>query len=208
VIPDSLRNHKFSLIFAAFKVTPMDILIVGSGGREHALAWKIRQSASCKNIFVAPGNAGTAAIAKNIPIDIHDFPKLGSFCVDAGINMVVVGPEGPLVNGIRDYFENNPTLQHILLVGPGKEGAQLEGSKDFSKQFMIRHGIPTAKARTFQVHELEQGLEYLSSCKIPVVLKADGLAAGKGVIIASSLREAKETLREMLEERKFGAASA
>jgi phosphoribosylamine--glycine ligase len=126
----------------------MNILVIGNGGREHALAWKIRQSPDCGKIFVAPGNAGTALVAENVAIATDDFQKLGDFCLDQSIELVVVGPEGPLVKGIRDFFEEDAKLKHILMVGPGKVGAQLEGSKDFSKQFMLRHGIPTAKART------------------------------------------------------------
>jgi phosphoribosylamine--glycine ligase len=186
----------------------MNILIVGNGGREHALAWKIKQSTRCDRLFVAPGNGGTAAVAENISIPVDDFPRLGTFCLENKIELVVVGPEGPLVNGIRDYFEADPRLNKVLMVGPGKAGAQLEGSKDFSKQFMVRHGIPTAKAKTFQVNQMKEALRYLETCKPPIVLKADGLASGKGVIILPSVQEAQKTLREMLEERKFGEASA
>jgi len=186
----------------------MNILIVGSGGREHALAWKIKQSKHCDRLYVAPGNGGTAAIAENVPIPVDDFRSLGAFCIDSKIGLVVVGPEGPLVNGIRDYFEADPRLKNILLVGPGRAGAQLEGSKDFSKQFMVRHGIPTAGAKTFQVNQLKEALRYLETCKPPIVLKADGLASGKGVIISPTVQEAQETIREMLEDKKFGAASA
>jgi phosphoribosylamine--glycine ligase len=185
----------------------MNILIIGNGGREHALAWKIRQSKRCDLLFVAPGNSGTASIARNVAIEPDDFINLGAFCVNQAIDLVVVGPEGPLVKGIRDYFETNQALRNILLVGPGQTGAQLEGSKDFSKQFMIRHGVPTARARTFNAGELAEGLRYLTSCKTPIVLKADGLAAGKGVVIAGSHEEAAQTLAEML-QGKFGEASA
>lgn len=186
----------------------MNILIIGSGGREHAFAWKIKQSKHCDRLFVAPGNGGTAAVAENISIAVDDFPKIGDFCLQQKIELVLVGPEVPLVKGIRDYFENNPELKSILLVGPGKEGAQLEGSKDFSKQFMLRNGVPTAKAKTFSASELIQSFSYLEKCTPPIVLKADGLAAGKGVIICQSIEEAKESLREMLEDKKFGDASA
>jgi len=185
----------------------MNILIIGNGGREHAFAWKIRQSSLCDNLFVAPGNAGTAALAQNIPIAIGDFEKLGQFCIDRQIGLIIVGPEAPLVNGIRDFFESHPLLNTIPLVGPNKTGAQLEGSKDFSKQFMLRHGIPTAQARTFQAHEINQAKEYLDACTPPVVLKADGLAAGKGVIITEDKAEAKQVITEMLVEKKFGDAS-
>ncbi len=186
----------------------MNILIIGSGGREHAFAWKIKQSKYCDKLFVAPGNAGSATVAENVSIAVDDFAKIGDFCLRQNIELVLVGPEVPLVKGIRDYFENDPQLKSILLVGPGKEGAQLEGSKDFSKQFMLRNGVPTAKAKTFSATELIQSLSYLEKCTPPIVLKADGLAAGKGVIICQSREEAKENLREMLEDKKFGEASA
>ena len=186
----------------------MNILVIGNGGREHALTWKIRQSPLSDKIFVAPGNAGTSELAQNVPIEVNDFAKLGKLCIDESIGLVVVGPEGPLVDGIRDYFEGDPSLQHILMVGPGKEGAQLEGSKDFSKQFMLRNGIPTAKARSFTATDLDQAFDYISTCKPPIVLKADGLAAGKGVIISLSQTEAKAVLKDMLVNKKFGAASA
>lgn len=198
-----MANYLFDL-----SLISMNILVVGSGGREHALAWKIKQSQHCNQLFIAPGNAGTGMVGTNVPIAQHDFPALGSFCVEQHIELVVVGPEGPLVDGIRDYFEEDRRLKSILMVGPGKSGARLEGSKDFSKQFMIRNGIPTAKARTFEKGQLSEALEYVSHCQPPVVLKADGLAAGKGVIITSSIPEAQETMRQMLEERKFGEASA
>lgn len=186
----------------------MNILVIGNGGREHALAWKIRQSPLCEKIFVAPGNAGTASVAENVAIDVDDFEGLGKFCDDNAIGLVVVGPEGPLVKGIRDYFESEKALASILMVGPGKLGAQLEGSKDFSKQFMLRHQIPTAKARTFIASDLNQAFDYISSCKPPIVLKADGLAAGKGVIISLSQGEAKAVVKEMLINKRFGQASA
>lgn len=186
----------------------MNILIIGNGGREHALAWKIRQSSLCNKLFVAPGNAGTALVAENVAIATEDFHKLGRFCGDNFIELVVVGPEAPLVKGIRDYFESDPWLKDILIVGPGKIGAQLEGSKDFSKQFMLRHGIPTAKAKAFSVSEMQQAFDYISTCKPPIVLKADGLAAGKGVIISLSQTEARAVLKDMLVNKKFGEASA
>ena len=181
----------------------MNILIVGNGGREHALSWKIKQSKHCGKLFVSPGNAGTSLEAVNIAIGINDFPRLGSFCLENQIELVVVGPEGPLVNGLRDHFEADARLQHILLVGPGRAGAQLEGSKDFSKQFMVRNGIPTAKARTFRADQIGEALNYLKSCTPPIVLKADGLAGGKGVVISPSIAEAQGVLHEMLEEKKF-----
>ncbi len=186
----------------------MNVLLVGNGGREHALAWKIKQSSHCSELFVAPGNAGTALVAKNVAIGVDEFEKLGTFCLENKIELVVVGPEVPLVKGIRDYFEQQPLLKNILMVGPGKAGAQLEGSKDFSKQFMIRNQVPTAKAKTFYTGQSAEAAAYLATCQPPLVLKADGLAAGKGVIITSDLTEAQATIREMLEERKFGDASS
>jgi phosphoribosylamine---glycine ligase len=186
----------------------MNILIVGNGGREHALAWKIRQSQQCDKLFVAPGNAGTRLVAENVEIEAEDFHKLGKFCKDNSIELLIVGPEAPLVKGIRDYFESDPWLKDILIIGPGKTGAQLEGSKDFSKQFMLRNGIPTAKAKAFNVSEMEQAFEYIATCKPPIVLKADGLAGGKGVIISLSQGEAKAVLKDMLVNKKFGEASA
>lgn len=186
----------------------MNILLVGSGGREHALAWKLKQSTRCQNLYIAPGNAGTSQTGENVPIGADQFEALGDFCLQKNVSLVIVGPEAPLVLGFRDYFEANPALAHILIVGPGKTGAQLEGSKDFSKQFMLRHGVPTAKARTFQANEASQAIAYLDSCTPPIVLKADGLAAGKGVIISPSIAEAKQAIHEMLVEKKFGEASA
>ena len=185
----------------------MNILIIGNGGREHAFAWKIKQSPLCEKLYVAPGNAGTSFIAVNIAIPVDDFDNLGAFCIDKKINLILVGPEVPLVKGIRDYFESNSQLKNILIVGPGKMGAQLEGSKDFSKQFMLRHHIPTAKARTFFSNQTREAQQYIESFAPPIVLKADGLAAGKGVVIASSIVEAKTEIQEMLEEKKFGEAA-
>jgi phosphoribosylamine--glycine ligase len=186
----------------------MNILIIGNGGREHALAWKISQSPLCDKLFVAPGNPGTDRIAVNVDIATDDFPKLGQFCLANAVGLLVVGPEAPLVQGIRDYFESDGRLRDILIVGPGKAGAQLEGSKDFSKQFMLRNNIPTAKAKTFNVAELTRAFDYISTCKPPIVLKADGLAAGKGVIICLSQAEAKAVIKQMLVNKKFGEASA
>ncbi|MEX2231661.1 MAG: phosphoribosylamine--glycine ligase [Cyclobacteriaceae bacterium] len=186
----------------------MNILIIGNGGREHALAWKISQSPLCDRLFVAPGNAGTAAIAENAEVAADDFYRLGQLCQNQNIELMVVGPEAPLVKGIRDYFESDPWLKDVLIVGPGKQGAQLEGSKDFSKQFMLRNHIPTAKAKTFIVSELNNAFDYISTCKPPIVLKADGLAAGKGVVISLSQTEAKAVIKDMLVNKKFGEASA
>ncbi len=181
----------------------MNILIIGSGGREHAFAYKIKQSPLCTKLFVAPGNAGTST---NVPIKVDDFEKLGQFCVEEKIDLVVVGPEVPLVKGIRDYFESTPALKNILLVGPGKTGAQLEGSKDFSKQFMLRNNVPTAKAKTFS--DFKEATRFLKEIKPPYVLKADGLAAGKGVVITSDLSEATTTVEDMLVKKQFGEASS
>lgn len=186
----------------------MNILIVGNGGREHAFAWKIKQSPQCKKLFVAPGNAGTASIAQNIDISPTDFKKLGDFCIDQKIDLIVVGPEAPLVDGIRDYFEADAQLKNIPLVGPGKAGARLEGSKDFSKRFMLKHGIPTAKAQTFTSLQINEALAYIDQCSLPVVLKADGLAAGKGVIICEDYTSAKNTIMDMLQNKMFGEASS
>jgi phosphoribosylamine---glycine ligase len=185
----------------------MNILIIGNGGREHAMAWKMSQSSLCDELYVAPGNAGTALIAQNVAIAVDDFENLGKFCLEKDIKLVVVGPEWPLVKGIRDYFEADKTLSSILMVGPGSVGAQLEGSKDFSKQFMLRHNIPTAKARAFSATELNHAIDYIGTCKPPIVLKADGLAAGKGVIISLSQAEAKAVIKDMLVNKKFGEAS-
>jgi phosphoribosylamine---glycine ligase len=185
----------------------MNILVIGNGGREHALAWKIKQSPKCGKLYVAPGNAGTALVAENVAIATEDFQGLGTFCIEKAIDLVVVGPEAPLVDGIRNHFENDASLKNILMVGPDKTGAQLEGSKDFSKQFMVRNGIPTAKARTFTAGDVNQAFDYISTCKPPIVLKADGLAGGKGVIISLSQTEAKTVIKEMLVNKKFGAAS-
>ena len=186
----------------------MNILILGSGGREHALAWKLAQSPLCDQLFVAPGNAGTHQIAKNIPIDVLNFEELAAFSIQEQIHMIVVGPEVPLVHGIVDYFKEHPKLNHLHIIGPDKKGAQLEGSKDFSKNFMNKYKIPTASSKTFYKHTLNEGLSYLQSHTLPIVLKADGLAAGKGVIIATSLAEAEEALHDMLAEDKFGEAGS
>jgi phosphoribosylamine---glycine ligase len=186
----------------------MNILVIGSGGREHALAWKIKQSPRCSKIYLAPGNPGTALFAENISIAVDDFPKLSDACLQYKIDLVVVGPEVPLVKGIRDFFESREDLKHIAIVGPGKAGAALEGSKDFSKQFMLRNGVPTAKARTFHSNETNEAIAFLNTVQPPFVLKADGLAAGKGVIITADIEEAQQAVRDMLEKRKFGEASA
>jgi len=185
----------------------MRLLLLGSGGREHAFAWKIAQSSSLEELFIAPGNAGTKAFGTNVAIDINNFEAIKSFVLEKEINMVVVGPEDLLVKGISDFFSNDTDLKKIPVIGPSKEGAQLEGSKDFAKQFMMRHNIPTAKYATFTKETLEEGYTFLATMKPPYVLKADGLAAGKGVLILDTLKEAKEELKMMLADAKFGDAS-
>ena len=185
----------------------MKILLLGSGGREHALAWKIAQSPKVEKLYIAPGNAGTALTGENVSIKADDFEALKGFCVEKGVNMVVVGPEDPLVKGIYDDFKNDPRTKDIPVIGPSKKGAVLEGSKDFAKGFMERHNIPTAKYRTFDGTSLEEGLKFLETLKAPYVLKADGLCAGKGVLILPTLEEAKKELKEML-GGMFGNASA
>lgn len=185
----------------------MNILLLGSGGREHALAWKIAQSTKVEKLFIAPGNAGTASCGENVAIKADDFETLKQFTVDNGVDMVVVGPEDPLVKGIYDEFKNDPRTAGVPVIGPSKAGAVLEGSKDFAKAFMSRHNIPTAKYRTFDGTTLDEGLAFLETLKAPYVLKADGLCAGKGVLILPTLEEAKKELREML-GGMFGSASA
>jgi phosphoribosylamine---glycine ligase len=185
----------------------MNILLLGSGGREHAFAWKIAQSKHCSRLFIAPGNAGTAACGQNVALNPLDFDAIGRFVLENAVDMVVVGPEEPLVRGIWDYFQEKPDLRNIPVIGPSRAGAVLEGSKAWSKQFMQRHGIPTAGYREFTAENLEAGLGYLKTHSLPIVLKADGLAAGKGVVICQSHAEAEAEFREML-GGKFGAASA
>lgn len=185
----------------------MNILLLGSGGREHALAWKIAQSEKCEKLFIAPGNAGTASVGENVDIKADDFESLKKFAVDNNIDMIVVGPEDPLVKGVYDNFRDDERTKHIPVIGPSKAGAVLEGSKDFAKRFMKRHNIPTAKYETFDGTTLEEGLKFLETLKAPYVLKADGLCAGKGVLILPTLEEAKKELREML-GGMFGNASA
>ena len=185
----------------------MNILLLGSGGREHALAWKIAQSPKVDKLYIAPGNAGTGNCGENIALKPTDFEAVKQFVLDNGVNMVVVGPEDPLVKGIYDEFKNDPKTANIPVIGPSKEGAQLEGSKDFAKAFMMRHDIPTAKYQTFTGEILEEGMKFLETLKAPYVLKADGLCAGKGVLILDTLEEAKKELKEML-GGMFGTASA
>ncbi len=185
----------------------MKILLLGAGGREHALAWKIAQSKKVEKLFIAPGNAGTAAVGENVAIGVNEFEKLKDFTVKEKIDMVVVGPEDPLVNGIYDEFKSDPRTQSVPVIGPSRKGAQLEGSKDFAKGFMQRHHIPTAQYRTFDGTTMEEGLKFLETLKAPYVLKADGLAAGKGVLIVPTLEEAKKEFKDML-GGLFGNASA
>lgn len=185
----------------------MKLLLLGSGGREHALAWKIAQSPKIDQLFIAPGNAGTAQVGQNVPLKPNDFPAVGEFVLQQQIDMVVVGPEDPLVGGIYDYFKAQPELQHVPVIGPSKAGAVLEGSKDFAKGFMQRHHIPTAAYATFDGTQVEEGCRYLATLKAPYVLKADGLCAGKGVLIVPTLEEAQRELREML-GGMFGNASS
>lgn len=184
----------------------MKILLLGSGGREHALAWKITKSSQLEKLYVAPGNAGTSEIAENIAMDINNFEAVGNFCVQKQVNVVVVGPEQPLVNGIHDFFESSPKLSKVTVIGPKKEGAMIEGSKDFSKSFMKRHRIPTAKSKSFKNHQIQEALVYLEQKDSPYVLKADGLASGKGVIIENDLQKAKIALKSLL-SGQFGPAS-
>jgi len=185
----------------------MKLLLLGSGGREHAMAWKISQSPKVEKLYIAPGNAGTSEVGENIALAATDFESIKSFVLTHGINMVVVGPEDPLVKGIYDYFRDDTQLKDIPVIGPSKAGATLEGSKDFAKAFMMRHGIPTARYQTFTQQTLDEGIAFLHTLQAPYVLKADGLCAGKGVLILPTLEEAEKELREML-NGMFGSASA
>ncbi len=184
------------------------ILLLGSGGREHTFAWKIAQSQRSDKLYIAPGNAGTAKHGTNVKLGINDFDAIGKFCIENNITMLIPGSEDPLVNGITDYFKEKTALQHIQVIGPSKQGAQLEGSKDFSKQFMAKYAIPTAAYKTFTKDTLPEAFIFLETLQPPYVLKADGLAAGKGVVIPDNLTDAKKELTEMLENAKFGDASA
>ncbi|TVQ91853.1 MAG: phosphoribosylamine--glycine ligase [Bacteroidetes bacterium] len=185
----------------------MNILLLGSGGREHALAWKIEQSPLCSRLFIAPGNAGTQLCGTNVQLNINDFDAVAGFVVENNIHMVVVGPEDPLVNGITDFLKQKPETKNVLIIGPGKIGAQLEGSKEFAKEFMKKYDIPTAAYRSFTTETYEEGVDFLETLKPPYVLKADGLAAGKGVVIVNSLDGAIDTLKQMLKNKAFGKAS-
>ncbi|MBR5696431.1 MAG: phosphoribosylamine--glycine ligase [Paludibacteraceae bacterium] len=184
----------------------MNILLLGSGGREHALAWKISQSPKVEKLYIAPGNGGTLNVGENVNISANDFPALKQFVLSHNVHMVVVGPEDPLVNGVFDFFANDAELNKVPVIGPSKDGAQLEGSKDFAKAFMVRHNIPTARYKSFNSATIEEGFRFLEQLEAPYVLKADGLAAGKGVLIIPDLEEAKRELRNML-DGKFGSAS-
>lgn len=186
----------------------MTILLLGSGGREHAFAWKMTQSPLCEKLFVVPGNAGTAAIAENVAISATDFEAVKALVLKENISLVVVGPEDPLVKGIYDYFKNDESLKNIPVIGPSQLGAQLEGSKEFAKEFLMKHNIPTAAYDSFTAETVEEGCKFLETLQPPYVLKADGLAAGKGVLIIQDLEEAKTELRNMLVHEKFGAASS
>lgn len=185
----------------------MKILLLGSGGREHALAWKIAQSKRVEKLYIAPGNAGTEAVGENVPIKATDFAALKAFALEKGIDMIVVGPEDPLVKGIYDTFKADEATRHIAIIGPTAQGAQMEGSKEFAKGFMMRHNIPTARYKSITAQNLQEGLDFLASLKAPYVLKADGLCAGKGVLILPTLEEAQKELKEML-GGMFGSASA
>ena len=184
----------------------MNVLIIGSGAREHAFCWKLKDSANIEKIYVAPGNAGTLKVAENLDIDILNFNELKNSIIERSVDLVIVGPEIPLIEGIVDFINNEPELNTVLVVGPSKAGAMLEGSKDFSKEFMFKHNIPTAKYKSFNQTTLDKGLDYLDSVSAPYVLKADGPAAGKGVLIIDDLKEAKQELTNMLKNNKFGAS--
>ena len=184
-----------------------NVLLIGSGGREHALSWKIKQSPLLNNLFIAPGNAGTSSCGTNVFLDINNFNEIKNFVLKKNINLIVIGPEDPLVNGIHDFFLKDDETKHIPIIGPSKKGALLEGSKDFAKLFMQRHNIPTAKHSSFTAENLEEGYDFLTNMSAPYVLKADGLAAGKGVLILNNLENAKKELQLMLCKKKFGDAS-
>lgn len=201
-----LTNPRKVLIL--WKIGPMNVLILGSGGREHAIAWKVAQSSILAKLYVAPGNAGTSELAVNVDLDIMDFPAIASFALENDIRIVVVGPEAPLVAGIYDYFNKREDLSNVAIIGPSQYGAQLEGSKDFAKEFMKRHKIPTAKYATFTKSNATDAKKFLESLKPPYVIKADGLAAGKGVIITEDIKEAYSTVENMLLKSAFGKAGS
>ena len=185
----------------------MNILVLGSGGREHAISWKISQSEKCSNLYIAPGNAGTGLVGNNLSVNINDFEEVKLNVIDKSIDLVIVGPEEPLVRGIVDFFKSDDELKHVKIFGPSSEGSKLEGSKDFSKEFMFRNNIPCAKSKTFNKNSLSEGISFLEKINPPYVLKADGLAAGKGVLILDDLEEAKSELSKMILNEKFGDAS-
>jgi len=185
----------------------MNILVLGSGGREHAISWKISQSEKCSNLYIAPGNAGTGLVGNNLSININDFKEVKLNVIEKSIDLVIVGPEEPLVRGIVDFFKSDDELKHVKIFGPSSEGSKLEGSKDFSKEFMFRNKIPCAKSKTFNKNNLSEGISFLEKINPPYVLKADGLAAGKGVLILDDLEEAKSELSKMILDEKFGDAS-
>ena len=186
----------------------MNVLILGSGGREHAFAWKIAKSSSCNQLFIAPGNSGTSQLGTNVNIEVNDFDGIKEFVLTENIELVLVGPEDPLVNGIYNFFKDDERLKEISLIGPSKKGSLLEGSKRFAKEFMFRHNIPTAKYQAFNKDNLDEGYKFLECLEAPFVLKADGLAAGKGVLILNNLQNAKDELKAMVEDAKFGSASS
>ena len=185
----------------------MNILVLGSGGREHAISWKISQSEKCRNLYIAPGNAGTGLVGNNLSVNINDFKEVKLNVIEKSIDLVIVGPEEPLVRGIVDFFKSDDELKHVKIFGPSSEGSKLEGSKDFSKEFMFRNNIPCAKSKTFNKKNLSEGISFLEKINPPYVLKADGLAAGKGVLILDNLEEAKSELSKMILDEKFGDAS-
>ena len=207
IVPEYPANEKTICVFDIEMVKVMRILLLGSGGREHALAWKISQSPKVEKLYIAPGNAGTREVGENVALSATDFDGIKAFVLENGINMVVVGPEDPLVKGVYDFFRDDEELKNIPVIGPSKAGATLEGSKDFAKAFMMRHGIPTARYQTFTQETLAEGIAFLRTLEAPYVLKADGLCAGKGVLILDTIEEAEKELSEML-GGMFGSASA
>ena len=205
--PEYQAMNKLAYFPDIAMIKHMKILLLGSGGREHALAWKISQSPKVEKLYIAPGNAGTREVGENVALSATDFEGIKAFVLSNDINMVVVGPEDPLVKGVYDFFRDDEQLKNIPVIGPSKEGATLEGSKDFAKAFMMRHNIPTARYQTFTQDTLDEGIAFLSTLEAPYVLKADGLCAGKGVLILPTIEEAEKELREML-GGMFGSASA
>lgn len=203
----TLQSRNIETREAQSHMNKTNVLLIGSGGREHAIAWKLAQSPLLNKLFIAPGNAGTSSVGKNVPIHGNDFESIRQFVIEQKMDLVVVGPEEPLVRGIHDFFLNDELLREIPVIGPQKAGAELEGSKDFAKQFMIRHNIPTGAYRTFTNETLSEGIAFLKTLNAPYVLKADGLAAGKGVVICKTLHEAETELSDMLANQKFGKAS-